>query len=257
MKTTFSNKEIAHYWLKQKSGDGRNISFYGDKFYSYNTVIAKHEDGRILYLEPSGWSATTQRHFSQLLSAIDHHRYTVIVVSSFDDVKKNIDWFEKRLEAIYNKGMRARTQVPYREYNHIMDSYEKYLIYVEKTRDLKKFWAWQGEILTRYDEMVDVSFSKKEEAKMKQLNKFLGTDGIHYDTNLQYIRIKADKIETSDGVEISATEAKEYWQRYKQRFIQRGDNIAGFCFYGVRDGIMTIGCHKMSVEHLEQVLEQI
>lgn len=72
MKNVYSNDEIAHIWAHNGQNSARNaggsMSFNGDYFYSYNTVIAQ-KFGDIILVSDRHYSSTTARHMSHIRRA--------------------------------------------------------------------------------------------------------------------------------------------------------------------------------------------
>lgn len=86
MRNYVDSKEIAHLWAHQSQDSGKCsalMSFYGTKFYSYNTVIAKISmgpSGDRAYLVSEGqYSVTTSRHQGEVRSAIPSNARVFIV----------------------------------------------------------------------------------------------------------------------------------------------------------------------------------
>lgn len=76
MKTLFKSNEIAHIWAHKSAPEGKSpgaMSFRGDSFYSYGTVIARHitHKGKpAIVLNDNSFSNTTARHEGKVRSAI-------------------------------------------------------------------------------------------------------------------------------------------------------------------------------------------
>lgn len=76
MKTTFTSKEIAHVWAHKSAPCGKSpgaMSFRGDSFYSYGTVIARHithKGNSAVLLNDTSYSNTTAKHKGLVRSAL-------------------------------------------------------------------------------------------------------------------------------------------------------------------------------------------
>lgn len=79
MKTVFKSNEIAHVWANQGAPMGRcpsSMSFDGDAFRSYSTVIARRirHKGKVAYvLDEASFSVTTSQHQGAVRHALADH----------------------------------------------------------------------------------------------------------------------------------------------------------------------------------------
>ncbi len=90
MKTVFKGNEIAHVWANRGAPHGRagNLSFDGDAFKSYNTVIARRltVKGRTAYVvDTAGFSVSTRKHQSEVRGAIrDADKVFTVSIGSYN-----------------------------------------------------------------------------------------------------------------------------------------------------------------------------
>lgn len=78
MKTVFKSSELAHIWAHRSAPHGRcssSMSFNGDAFFSYGTVIARlgrHKGKDYVVLDRASFSSTTCKHQSAACRATSH-----------------------------------------------------------------------------------------------------------------------------------------------------------------------------------------
>lgn len=109
MKTTFSNKELAHIWAQQKqdSGKGSHMFFEGKKIYSYghHFCIANFIKPEVVLFTSSGYSVTTSKHKSYVSRAIHSVKVFVVPSIDFDLNYKNTANEQHAKNLLYYKGL--------------------------------------------------------------------------------------------------------------------------------------------------------
>jgi hypothetical protein len=77
------------------------------------------------------------------------------------------------------------------------------------------------------------------------------------DVRPQQIRINGETVETTGGAQVPLAEAIKFLKRVKKGLAKKGDQIGSFEFNSYKKGIVTIGCHQISLAEAESVLGQV
>lgn len=133
----------------------------------------------------------------------------------------------------------------------------KHAISVEKARQTRRendnakwerhkaIWAEQARInaLSKIDRLKD--FLKDETIQPETFN-----------TDLTYLRIKNEKIETSRNANVSIKSAKLLYSMIKEGMNINGHNIDGYICVGI-NGTLKIGCHEIPMSEVNRIATQL
>ena len=110
MKIVYSNDEIAHIWAHNGQNEARNsnqsMSFHGDKFYSYNTVIALRHGGTYI-LSERDYSVTTAKHKAHVRGAL-RGQTVVYCYDVNDSPAQNFDTLKNEVLRLIERQKTAR-----------------------------------------------------------------------------------------------------------------------------------------------------
>lgn len=273
MKYVFNNQStIAHMWANQTQDNARNSGnfFYdNDTIYSYGRhfPIARHvtnEAGQkaVLFTTRS-YSNTTAKHISIVRQASRHLNVLACHTPSEHNHHTNFaDWLN-RIE--YAASFLPRAKKP-----------EKYLSLIDEVRrEINAYIGFWG-ISIPEDLSTALSISNKEEyvsyqtkkselellakehaaaelAKKhkKDLAEWLKGKGtrLYVHNGKDYLRIKEDRIETSQAVRIPIQIGESIYRKIISNQLQPGDKILDYTVDSVGDSIK-VGCHTFEKSYL-------
>jgi len=162
----------------------------------------------------------------------------------------------KKSSEIYAKYFKQRNELAYKEIMKLKepqeeDSYDT-LSFVENEFKKKTILAAQ-----RKKNAEEKEKKLKKEKAHKDLEAWLkGEDVTPNSMYLDdtYLRIKGAVIETTRGAQISLKSCISAFKKYKAGTLEIGDEISGFTFNGVSNGVAKIGCHNVSMESINRLL---
>jgi len=232
---------------------------------------------------------TTKKQMYALLDATSHMVQIVVPYVKPDDQykhNKNLEFFLRNafisIEK-YNKARSFSSKERYKqEFYTAKTSCERYAMYFKQRKSLVYKTIMKLKEPQENDSSVVLSdveneFKKKTnlaeqrrrnaEKKERRLKKekalddldawLKGADTIPDSFYLDdiYLRIKGAVIETSRGAQISLKSCINAYSKYKKGTLEEGDDISGYTFGGICDGIAKIGCHDVSMKKIEKLLK--
>lgn len=281
-KTMANHNEVAHAWANQtgRARRGFNMYYEGHTIFSYGDhfPIARIVDeagssgapGLILFTSRS-YSTSTAKHKTYTSRAIDHHRYTVLVVHNVRPIGPNDhrDNYERLIRAAKDalgKAARARKYASFH-----LDDAERFI------RTANEYSARFGlgvpevtketldeaaaAIAKRAEEMrAAAELERARAARARALRErddlrawLRGADVYPPHTRVPYVRVKGDEVETTWGAKVPLADAMIAWAAMKEA---RAEHITlGRCEDGssLRVGDFTVsqitptgmrvGCH--------------
>ena len=274
MKKVFSNKStIAHYWANKIQNEARNSNgsfyYYNDTIYSYGShfPIAKHLEynGKncILFTLRS-YSNTTAKHISVVGNA-SNHLDTIYCYYPNGSHKDNFSAFLKDIENISKSLLTARKpQIYINKINYIKVLVERYADFFEIQIPTLLNEALNIVNLETYKSFIDnkETFEKEEKAKeekakklqfKKDLKNWLkGKTNVLYNrlNNIDYIRTKDNRLETSQGVKIPIELFKRLKNAYNNNTLQIGDKVLEYNITNLDKKHIQIGCHRFEIKYL-------
>jgi 3-methyladenine DNA glycosylase Mpg len=270
MRNVFSNSELAHTYANQTQNSGRSSSmfFEGRTIYSYGyhfpiCSITTNEKGETaLLFTTRGYSNTTGKHITIVRSATKqykkiycnnpkgtHEENFKAWLNSSEQIAKgliNARKPEKYLtEIAYNKGQAEQ----YSEFFGIGIP--------QNLQDVFNISNKQ-EYLKLYEKQIEF---EKQEAKRRlreqkiqfkeQFKKWLNeeTDRLYTNYKYDFLRIKDDRVETTQAVKIPLELAKRLYLSIKNGSLSVGDKILNYSIDKVGQEIK-IGCHTFTKPYL-------
>ncbi len=67
------------------------------------------------------------------------------------------------------------------------------------------------------------------------------------------LRVKGDRVQTSQGAEISVKMALRLWDRIKARQSVQGFDFGPYKADGIQDDVLTVGCHKVLLHEIKRI----
>ena len=271
MKTVFSNSEIFHKFNEQSQYEGknsaRNIYFYNDKIYSYGNhyLLAQFLDDNTILINDTGYSNTTSKHISQITSATRNRK-------QFFTTQSNTDLVFNKSKDLINKISKARKESTLNHYENeltrLFNNYFEFIAY-KKQKTIKKKDPKHREIIKLSDKFFSgnkaelIERVKEENKKLLSLEKSKARknikdwktskiDWFRNKTKQDYLRLKGENIETSQGVRISITEAKRVLNLLDQKSAI-GERINNTYLITSFKDFLKVGCHNISKSEIEYI----
>ncbi len=269
MKLVFSSSaDVCHAYAQQNQPEGKNtgrsIFFYKEKIYSYghHFCMAKFINQNLFFTLRS-YSNSTAKHLSKL-----HHatkQYNKIYCAYPDGTpKENFKYWEAEALTQVNKLQKAKKPEIYlNNLSGINNQLQKYCEALEIAPDQKladllaitdkeEFKALAER---RAAQAIEELKAKEKEAKRKfkdGLKKWLNneSDYLHSRLNLDFLRLKNGRVETTQDVKIPVQIALKLWQNIKDNSLKIGDEILNYSINKITDRQIIIGCHTFNKAYL-------
>lgn len=300
IKTVFPNSAmVAHVWAQRSQPTGRtatrNVSFEGDNFYSYAARIARFveaKDGQpVVLLSTRKWSTTTSAHQSMVAGAT--RQYTQFLVPaldvSADDHHANLVDLKKRYDAEIAR-LKRKAERPAQDWQWhdldrlhtqlhdyqvcfgvaiVHDDYDDVIAEVHKHWDAKDVRLADPKVAARRErerERRAAAEAEKERLRRAELSVQIGAWKAGVDVRLPwtgevYLRVKGERLETSQGAQVPLRDAIRIFRAVKA---QRGRAWQGSMSVGhfhvteiMEDGSFRAGCHFIRWDEIERVARAI
>jgi len=285
-----SHSEVAHVWASQsqETGSANNVSFRGTTIYSYGWwAMAKIANG-VCFIRNWNYSASTSKHLSHVRRAVSHLE-TVRCAKVDEHMKPGLNEInaynisqllteaKNALTSFANK--RTRNKVLY--FNDNQAFLQNAIRYAElmqcKTylKNISRFDIQESvpnwsEVIERQKEKEAEREAKAAEKRRKRLDEVMPElldqeqkwmDGEVDKTSARddvlgfvtfpetRLRIKGEEVETSRGAKVPIREAKILNERLKAGKDVKGWRVGHYTVISV-NGVLTIGCHKISQSEL-------
>jgi hypothetical protein len=268
MKTVFNNSlDVIHLFANKTQKHARcgNVFFKDKRIYSYgyHYLLGEFIDENTIVINNTGYSQTTSKHISQLISATSHKKrfYTTetdlknVLYSIKTNVKKlkaarkpemyisnSIYLFNKLNEFIkYTKNKNMLKSIEYKEIKTLIDAIN---IDPKNSIDaLNKFEAKKAKIEKRQKEaQLKKEVEEFKNFKRNYLNFNLGFDFLRYNK-------ETENIETSQGVKVSLNEAKRLVNLIDKKEVI-GQKVNDTFLITACNGIFKAGCHTIDINEI-------
>ena len=249
---------------------------YGTKIYSYgyHFLLAEFLSSDTIMINDSRTSVTTSKHAREVISGT--RQYTQFFKSDTD-----LDSVLYQVQSHYKNLATARK--PEKYINPIIETFNKLNEYIEWTkknkcykktlsdkryREIKKIYnRVTGEDLSVTIEQLKVYDKKQKDAKKKReakelkekLEKFNSFEINSFTVGDEdYLRLNTEsgRVETSQNVKVSIEDSKLLYLAIKAGKDIKGHKI-GYYTVNSLNGVLTIGCHRINMESVHSVGEQI
>jgi hypothetical protein len=296
MRTKFSNSELTHVWANQTQthGKGSNIFFEHDSIYSYgyHFKLAQHvtnKDGKkCVFFNDRSYSNSTSKHQTLVWRSIPPNVMFFKVQSFFNDIENstnahldNLNAYLKYAKESQQKAISAtKLKNGYiTQTKSAINSFENYIsffnigTFITEYETLHKNYADINSWLMSYensDEFKQWQIKKainEQKAELKKIEK--AKDDILefrqfkissiYNLGQYFLRYnkETDNVETSGGVKMAKSVFLLAYQRLKNNTLQIGQHVGDFTYNGLKDGFLSVGCHKIKVDEVESLLAEL
>jgi hypothetical protein len=297
MRTKFNNSELTHIWANQTQthGTGSNMFFeYGSIYsYGYHFKLAQHMTNhngqKCVLFNDKHYSNTTSKHQSLVWRSIPANVHFFKVKTIFEDINlasnahlENLNNYLEYAEDAKKKAITAtklkngfieQTKAAigvfdnYKaffsldglifEYQTINKRYSDIVNWLHDYQESKEFKQWQikqEENKKKAEAKAIIDAKEKIEAfRQFKISSIYANFG-HY--LLRYNK-ETDNIETSGGVKLPKNVFLLAYQRLKNNTLEIGQHVGNFTYNGLKDGFLSVGCHKISVDEVENLIPEL
>ena len=268
MKTVFTNSEIVHVFNEQNQYEGRtsngSMYFYNNRIYSYGShyLLAEFLDNNTIMINDKGYSSTTGKHISLITSATRDKKQYFITKTDYKIVNQNIkEYLNKLVKARKTKEFylsqidnTLKMYFEYLEYTKQKTKFNSYKEHRETLRIANKFYNDFDNLKETIKE-ANLKASIKAKKEIVQKLKDWKNNKINWfrnKTNLDYLRINGENIETSQNVKISISEAKRVLKLIEAKKVigQRIDNRFTVTSF---NKLLKVGCHNIPLKEINYI----
>jgi hypothetical protein len=270
-----NTSEVCHYFVNNVQFEGRagNVSFRGDNFFSYRTVVARRINGAIVK-SSNKYSVTTSEHLSDLRQACRH-----LEIVSIPCVEKstldNQTIVQNQINDLFRLASTARTKKEYylSQALCIVKGFNRYCELSENNQyiiDLSIFDNVDfGALKQAEKERQGLQLAKRKAREIEdalennvKIDQWLaGTrDNIGYGVRSDtLLRIKGDSVQTSRGAEIPVSQTANLWALVNsvisaKRELILNKRIGVYSLSKIETtGNITVGCHYIKYEQLQRI----
>lgn len=277
-----SSAEVFHRWANQTQdrAKSKNVFFEGTKIYSYGYhyllgEIVTFNGVKVAIINGNRYSVTTAKHQGQAKAAASHlpciRSLDGTVLGGIKDKQNELidalSGFFNRRQFWYDSLAGFKECWLLREVDEFNDLCEKlglseYLIkinqeYIELMWDhvqlCKELDKPRQEAKRLERERLQAHERALQEAKLADWHAGK-TNVTLWAVTPQQIRIKDDTVETTSGARVPLRDAVLFLAKLEAGNAKVGESIGSYTYNGIdANGIVTIGCHKISLEHAKQV----
>jgi hypothetical protein len=270
MRTKFSNSELAHTYANQSQNSGRSSSmfFEGRTIYSYGyhfpicSIVANQQGEEALLFTTRGYSNTTGKHITIVRSATNQYK-KIYCNNPKGSHNENFKAWLSSSETIAKNLINARKPEKYlTEIAYNKRQAEQYCEFfgIDIPENLQNVFniSNKQEYLSLYEKQIE--FEKQEakrrlreqRAKFKeQFKKWINdeTDRLYTSYKYDFLRVKENRIETTQAVQIPMEIAKRLYLSIKNGSLSVGDKILNYSVDKIGQEIK-IGCHTFTKPYL-------
>ena len=270
-----NNKQVAHHFIYESSpAKGSNFSCNNNSIYSYSSLMATIDREKKIILINKGisnCSNSSQKHRNHLIRAIPSN-YSVFEWhwsdGSFIDRKYHV------ILKLIDKQSRARKVDYSNQIAKLIDLCNEYAeLFQEEVSAEDHILLDQintidiQELLSSAQHLIEANRARilalkakedamRQEARQKELNKFLGHSNVVYDPNYNsvYLKVIEDKLYTSNSVTVNVMEAITLYKAYLAGKNILNARLGHYVVGKVSKESVTIGCTTISAVELNRVL---
>lgn len=282
-----SSSQVLHVWANQSQDHGRQggritrCYFQGNSCYSYGSHyelgrLVEYKGHTVALINTRGYSNTTTKHIREASAAVSH--LINIETKGITTVEDALLQTQSRLidKLMGNFNRRSFYQSPFtpgdcfsnelNQFNSACQTLGFSRLVLAIPQDLKdlvnahvaKCKAHMKvldtiKLLRRQGKQLEDALKVKEQLAAWQSGTGPLTNLIT-DIRPMLIRIIGDTVQTSGGAEVPLVEARALLAQLNTHKVPSGTKIGSFEFQSMKDGLVTIGCHTISIDEAKKVL---
>jgi hypothetical protein len=276
MKKVHTPDNVAHLWANQHQEEARtqtsNLYFYGTEIYSYGShfCIAKHVQNGVVLFTERDYSNTTSKHKSIVRYACSH-KEIVYCYNPIGSHEQNFQAWRQECEGHIEKLAKARKPEKYiQELEGVKYRAERYanLFDIAVPESLSVAWTItdKQEVVAYMEKKAEAI--KKEKARKLRLAKKKHKEEVqkwkNFETYRLYSRGEYDllrynkenkRFQTSQGVEIPLAIGLGVYKRLTNS--EAVGKILEFEVKEITKKHIVVGCHKVEMKEIEQIIKQV
>jgi hypothetical protein len=139
------------------------------------------------------------------------------------------------------------------EYRTLQNRYNELTNWIFEYQNSEEFKTWQ---IKKAENEKKAEQKRLEKAKddILQFRSFKISSIYNLGTYFLRYNKETDNIETSGGVKMSKNVFLSAYNRFKNNVLQVGQHVGDFTYNGIKDGFLSVGCHKISVDEVENLV---
>lgn len=284
MKTKFKSDEIAHVWAHKQAPHGSShgaMSFNGDSFLSYGTVIARHltfKGKQAIILNDTGYSVSTSKHQCYVRRAIPGS----VPVFHIGDIRLgcSLNFYDREGKVLFEyavaqsaKSLKASEKAKARKPLYEADAAR----WLERAKEINQFFGLRRKVDEKTIERLRASSQKAEreaakkraeaaeKRRIEQTEAFeawkRNTEHDYFDNSLFPVafRIEEDELVSSKGARVpleAARVAVRFVLHHRATGWHRNGSTCQVGMYqldAINEQGVVAGCHRITWEEVERV----
>ena len=272
MRKVFTNSEIVHVFNEQNQNEGRtsngSMYFYNNKIYSYGShyLLAEFLDNNTVLINDKGYSSTTGKHIGLIGGATRDKKQYFTTRIEYKTVNRNIKEYLNKLTRarktkefyLYQIDKTLKMYFDYLEYTKQKTKYKKYIEHRETLRLANEFYNNFDNLQETIKEANKKQAIKDKKAIVQKVQdwKNLKINWFRNKTNNDFLRLRNDFIETSQGVKIPILEAKRLLKLIEHKNII-GQMVDNRFIVKAFNSVLKVGCHNIPVKEINYIKQLI
>ena len=268
MKKVFTNTEIVHEFNLQEQYEGRtsggSMYFYNNKLYSYGShyLLCEFLDKDTVMINNHGYSNTTAKHISLITSATRNRKQYFTYQTDTETVNKTIkDYLNKLVNARKTKNYYLteidrtfKMYFDFIDYKRQKTSKRKNPLHREILRLSNNFYNNFDNLQQTIKENVKKQAFKDKKAIIQKVKDWKANkiQWFNNNTKTDFLRLKGENIETSQGVKISIKEEKRVLNILQNRNI-KGEKIDNRFTIISFNNLLKVGCHNIPLKEINYI----
>jgi hypothetical protein len=292
LKKVFTNKDqVLHLWANQSQSEARcsNVFFSGTSCYSYGFHyelgrLVQYNGETVALINDEIYSNTTAKHQHAAFQAVEH--LPRLRTTYFEDVRLALLENQDKLINELMKHFSANTFRTYQlehygnnkfgywltkqinEFNQTCITLKHPELMIEPDEHFEEVWLEHVHLrLKRAEELNsakrELLNQRKEQLKLEKLQEQINTwrtDGgslpyeVRRELRFHLLRVQDGVVKTSGGAEVPLNQALKLLALIERDQAKQGEQVGSFRLNHVRDGVVTVGCHKIQLSEAKQVL---
>lgn len=272
MKKVFTNSELAHAYAAQSQNEGRNPNgsfyFHGKTLFSYGShfpicKFTTNEAGeRVLLFTERTYSNTTAKQISLARNATSHFE-KIYCANPNETHEHNFNAWRVDAELTARKLERAKKPILY--LNELQSIGERANIYasffgvsipeplalvlgIKDKNEYTEYAKQKNELAKKLEKARQLKAKKEFKESFKKWQN-LEIPYLYARGSYDFLRLNAERVDTTQGVQIPAELAKRIYNSIKSNTLSVGDKVLNFTVNAIGKEIK-IGCHTFKRSYL-------